>query len=119
MRSVITGLVLVADDEHVLNVLLVPTCSKCIFWSNKLGISSRRRRNKFCLMNQTTTLDGMTSPQGPAAWGRAHPGGIFTGTFSTQGSISPPVNWPPVIHLPSKKSSPVHRSTGHCSNKCK
>ena len=40
-------------------------------------------------------LDGMTTPQGPAARGRTHPSGIFTGSFSTQGSISPPVTGHP------------------------
>ena len=73
-------------------------------------------------VSDDNTLDGTTTPQGPAARGRTHPGGIFTGTFSTQGSISPPViqplvnwppvnwspvNWPPVIYSQNKKSLPV------------
>ena len=98
------------------------TCSACSSWSDKPGnvpkkeeftlLDSgswlrRRSRRKPCLILQTKKLDGITTPYGPAARGRTHPGGNSKGTF-TQRSVS-------TGHRPpaTGRRSTSHRSTGH------
>ena len=51
-------------------------------------------------VSNDNTLDGTTTLQGFTAWGRTHPGGIFTGTFSTQRSLSPLVTGHPATSQP-------------------
>ena len=102
------------------------TCSTCISWSNKIWKLADKRRTyssrKWVMKKKhnkkqqvlsdssdENLVDRITTPHGPSAWGRTHPGGNFKGTSSTQRSVSPLalVNRPLVIHPQDKKTSLV------------
>ena len=101
------------------------TCSTCSSWTDKTRKLAEKRRTcasrKWVMARKKTkkqkamsnsseeeNMDGITTPHGPAALGRTHPGGNSKGTC-TQRSMSTgqwsPVNWPPVIHPLDKKTS--------------
>ena len=74
---------------------------------------ARKKNKKQEVLSESSDedlLDGITTPHGPAAQGRTHPGGNFKGTC-TQGSTSPPANCQQANHPLDKKTSPTgHRS---------
>ena len=99
------------------------TYSTCITWTNKIWKFAEKRRiyssRKWVMAKKKTKkqqvlsessdkhlADGITTPHGPAARGRTHPGGNFKDTC-TQGSTSLPVTGQLAIHPLNKKTSPT------------
>ena len=102
------------------------SCSTCISWTNKIWKLAEKRKTyssrvmakkkKSNKSSDEDLADGITTPHGPAAQGRTHPGGNFKGTC-TQGSTSPPATCcrSTSQYSDDYKSITSHRSSSHWS----
>ena len=83
--------------------------------SRKWVMAKRKKRSQKTMSDSSDKekLKGITTPHGPTAWGRTHPGGNSKDTC-TQRSVSPPATGQPAIHPMDKKTSQTsHQSHGH------